>query len=137
MQIINKKKLIFILLSLICILACSKVKTNLFEVNIINPIPESVKNIHIVKDRTSVHGVLFIKFEVNRKDLNLIITKNNLNKVKQVPSVIQQVFKNNPWGKTLVNVMKDEIFGKVISGKYEWHALYLFVDNNKVYCIKN
>ncbi|MCK5535054.1 hypothetical protein KAI68_08050 [bacterium] len=137
MQIINKKKLIFILLFLICIPACSRVNTRLFEVNIINPIPESVKNIHIVKDRSSMHGVLYINFEVNRKDLNLIITKNNLKKVNQIPTIIQQVFKNNPWGKTLGTAMKDEIFGKIIRGKYEWHAFYLFVDNNEVYCIKN
>ncbi len=137
MQIINEKKVILMLLFLICILACSRVKTNLFEVNILYPIPESVKNIHIVTDRSSMHAVLFINFEVNRKDLNLIITKNNLQKVKQIPTIIQQVFKNNPWGKTLGKAMKDEVFGKIIRNKYEWHAFYLFVANNKVYCLIN
>ena len=109
---------------------------SMFKGNLINPIPNSIKNINMVKERSAMHGALFFDFESSEKDLNLIIQKNNLNQEKEIPDIIKSVTTNAPW----VNEIKSKnikIYGKILEEKYEWHALYLFVAEKKIYCVKN
>ena len=90
----------------------------------------------MAKDRSAIHGALFFDFESSGKDLNLIIQKNNLNQKKEIPNIIESIASNSPW----VNEIKSKnikIYGKILEEKYEWHALYIFIAEKKVYCIKN
>lgn len=107
----------------------------MFKSNVINPIPDSVQNIHMVKDRSAMHGALFFDFEADENDINLIVQKNNLKPETEIPDVIKPIISHAPWasafgGKTV------NVYGKIIEGEYEWHALYLFVAEKKVYCLK-
>ena len=126
-----------IVISMFIIVGCgSSNNESMFRGNVINPIPNSIKNINMAKDRSAIHGALFFDFESSGKDLNLIIQKNNLNQKKEIPNIIESIASNSPW----VNEIKSKnikIYGKILEEKYEWHALYLFVAEKKIYCVKN
>jgi len=107
----------------------------MFKANVINPIPDSIKNITVVKDRSAMHGALFFDFESDEKDINLIIQKNNLNQEKEIPDIIKSVISHAAWANEIKS-KNLKIYGKIIKEEYEWHALYLFATEKKIYGMK-
>lgn len=124
-------------LALILILAgCGSFDNEtMFKSNVINPIPDSIKNINMSKDHSAMHGALFFDFESNKSGIALIIHKNNLKHEEEIPDAINAIVSHAPWAsETKSNHI--QIYGKIVKEKYEWHALYLFVTDKKNYCIK-
>lgn len=120
----------------LCHLGCGGFNDKvMFQRNIVDPVPESITNITMFKDRSAMHGALFFEFEANEVAVADIIKKNQLNQEGNIPEVIQSIISNAPWV-DMIDFNSVKVYGKMIRGEYEWHALYLFVAKNKVYCMK-
>lgn len=107
----------------------------MFKSNVINPIPSSIKNIHMVKDHSALHGPLFFDFEGSEEDVGIIIQKNGLFPEKEIPAAIKSILSGVPWASE-INSDNTRIFGRIEQGKYEWHAFYVFMNKEIVHCIK-
>lgn len=130
------KKIMGYLFFVLIICGCGSINDDTtFKNHVIDPIPSSVKNIHMVKDHSAMHGALFFDFEGSEEDAGLIIQKNGLLPEKEIPTAIKSILSNAPWANE-INSGNTRIFGKIEHGKYEWHALYVFMNKGKTYCLK-
>ena len=126
------KKIIPLIIVFLC--GCGNVNDEaLFKKNIIDPIPGSVQNITVIKDRSAMHGALLFEFDANKNAITEIIKNNQLEKLNKLPIGIQSLIDKAPqW----VKGNNTDIYGTVITDDYSGDVLYVFADGNNVCCIK-
>ncbi len=113
----------------------------LFKNNIINPIPQSITDIKYHKNKSAMHGAMIFSFSANSNDTEEIIEINSLSEYDKMPDIISYLiddrFNNIEWWKSLAELEKMKIYGKLIENEYNWNALFVFTDNtNTKYIIK-
>ncbi len=103
-----------------------------FRHNILEPIPQSVMDFKYQKDTSAMHGAIIFLFNAQKSDVDLIITKRNLDKFsdyEQLPDFVKYViknrFKNISWWYP-EELKSMGIFG-LSWGNDEPHALVIFV----------
>jgi len=138
-----KRIVIFCILVVIAITVLLVMKITspgvLFKKNIIDPIPKSIANLKVKKDMGAMHGALAFSFTASQDDINAIIKHTGLKEHKEIPDIISQIigrFAKIEWWEPLNNFKQMKIFGKADESGSDYHALFLFIDGNKVYCIE-
>ena len=113
---------------------------SLFKYNVINPIPQSVVDIKYYKDKSATHGPIIFSFSANDNDTEKIIKINNLLEHEEIPHVFRSSlhrFSDIGWWKSLSELEKMKIYGKLTENEYDWNALFIFIDDtNTRYVIK-
>ncbi len=111
---------------------------SIFRHNIIEPIPQSVSDFKYQKDASAMHGAIIFLFKACKSDVDLIITKRNLDRFlnyEQLPEFVKDIlkdkFKNVSWWHP-VELESMDIFGLTWRSGREPHVLVIFVGKEDV-----
>ncbi len=104
---------------------------HLFKNVVLDPIPESVKEIKYCRDRSAMHGALIISFKANAKDIDKIIKDKGFIKYDVVPDNVAYVIKILQSKCDNLNFGGKNIYGKEEKNEFDWKADFLFTGDSE------
>lgn len=113
---------------------------HIFRLHVLDPIPESVRDIRYFKDRRAMHGLMAFAFEATPEDIRALVARHKLSPVSTPPDVIGTIndrFSTRiDWWLPAEQLDKMEIYGILLDTKTrigDWQTRYAFVSGQRVY----